>query len=346
LHLRFQLHFADHGRLTRELPHLDALIAEAEDVGVEAYRLAPPEPPADWLRLLDAVDRRLHTYRQARGAIAQAHAAAGLRDRDVSRLTSRARLVVHRYVRHFAPCLHGNCCIDRMAEIISDLEHLEQQVHPLAARLQVPSVAGEVVEMYEYLIFLRRERKAIVQAKSTADALARVAGLYTVARFADRDWQDLVAPVPPGLVRLRLVDRLVRALDRTLEGMMTLQLDAEHDAAVALAATRLVGWQEWRARVARVHAAQRPEELVEGLRHRAREVFDRWREQLQGAPAKRDRLRLVMLCDALDEVEGALTALEPRGVVPPDLLAWVRDALVAMTRSYDQVAWAQFQPTW
>jgi hypothetical protein len=254
--------------------------------------------------------------------------------------------VVHRYVRHFAPRLHGHCCIDRLAEIISDLEHLEQQVHPLAARLQVPSVAGEVAELYEFLVFLRGERDAILRARHSADALARVAGLYTVARFADRDWQDLVAPVPPGLVRMRLVDRLVRALDRSLEGMMLLQFDAEHDAAVALAATRLEHWQAWRTRVAQAHAAQRPEQVADGLRQRARELFDRWRNQLQGAPAQRDRGRVAMLCDALDEVEAGLTALEPHGVVPPDLLAWVRDALVAMTRSYDQVAWAQFKPTW
>ncbi len=340
LHLRFQLHFVDHVRLTRDLRRLDALIAESEALAVEADAAAQVAPEDDWQRVALAQARRLETYVEARGAIAQAHAVAGLRDREASLLTGRGRLVLHRYVRHFAGQQRRTRDPGRLQEMIDDLLALWRQLEPLATRLQVPSVAEEVSAVGQFIGFFMAERDELRTAWRAGDRAAQSAAQAEILATLEADWQALVLATPRHLRRLGLLDRLITTLDQSLETLMALRhanLPDAHEALVQRAAARLVAWQDERAATARAQL-DAPPPLAE-LHAQAQALFQAWRQRVAGDKAKRDRAWLALQCDRLEEVERLLTA--HAGGLEDAELAWVRDILVAMERSFDAVVVAQ-----
>ena len=340
LHLRFQLHFAEHVRLTRDLRLLDALIAETQELADHAAQAALARPDDDWLRLRLAMQRRLEVYTETRGAIAQAHAAAGLRDREASLLTGRGRLVLHRYVRHFAGQQRRTRDPGRLQEMIDDLLGLWRHLEPLATRLQVPSVAEEVSAVGQFIGFFMAEREELQTASRAGSRLEQAEGAAQLLADLQTDWEVLVRATARPLRRLGLLDRLIGTLDDVLGALLALRhanMPDAHETAVQRASELLVQWRDERAVTANVQAlapAPTPE-----LRAWARELFQTWRLQIAGEKAKRDRAWLAVQCDRLEEIERLLTE-RAGGLEDPDL-AWVRDVLVAMERSFDGVVAAQ-----
>ncbi len=340
LHLRFQLHFVDHVRLTRDLRQLDALIAEAEDIARRAVQGAQERPQDDWPRVDLAIQRRMEVYTAARGAIAQAHAVAGLRDREASLLTGRGRLVLHRYVRHFAGQQRRTRDPGRLQEMIDDLLALWRHLEPLAKRLQVPSVAEEVSGVGRFIGFFLAERDELTAAWRSGSRMEQAEGLAEVVENLRADWQALVVATPRHLRRLGLLDRLIGTLDQALGMLMALRhanMPEIYEETVRQAAELLVQWQDERAATADLQALAPAPNLE--LQAYGRELFRNWRQQIAGDKAKRDRAWLATQCDRLEEIERILT--ERAAGMEDAELAWLRDALVAMERSHDGIVAAQ-----
>lgn len=352
LHLRYQLRFADHVRLTRDLEQLDVLITEVEAVVEQARQAAPPPEQlgdGQWERLFDCADRRMRGYVEARGAIAQAQSVAGLRDRDASLLTSRARLVLHRYVRHFAGHDRRTRDLGRMDEIIADLLAIFLELRPMMGRIQVPSVGEEIEAVNQFLGFFHAERREIEEAWRSGGRDDQSRALGVVADDLYEAWHLLVADEDRAMRRPALLDRLVGSLDRVLEALMTIShanMAEDHEIRVARAARDLVRWQDEREASAQARQALPDDKLVEGLRQRAQGIFKAWRDQMTGELASRDLGQVRGLCDRLDEVERQLAEVAERSATHADpalasKLAWTRDVLVAMERTYDQILGAQ-----
>ena len=337
LHLRFQLHFADHVRLTRDLEALSVLVAEARAIGAAGVGL-PTDP--DSVRLQIALERRLEFYEEAQGAIAQAHAAAGLRDREASLLTGRARLVLHRYVRHFAGHARRTRDPKRLDEMIADLLELWALLEPMAERLQVPSVAEEVSAVGQFIGFFYQERAQLQEAWTAGDRLAQSDALAEVVQNAQADWEALVVGTPRALRRLALLDRLIATVDLALESLAAVRhanLPDVHEARVAATAEILAAWQAERAETEASHA-QTPTPLTDIHEH-GRQLYRQWRAEITRDKATRDIRTLAVLCDQTEEVERLLT--KRLGALPDPGLTWLRDVLVAMERSYDTLVAAQ-----
>ncbi len=346
LHLRFQLHFADHVRLTRDLAQLDRLIHDVEGVVREANQLALAQADAAWNRLFERAERRLRTYVEARGAIAQAQSVAGLRDRDASQLTARARLVLHRYVRHFAGQDRRTRDPLRLQEMLSDLTVLAEALRPLLGKIQVPSVAEEMDAVGEFLGFFHAERREVDQAWHSGGRDDQSRALGAVADDLYATWRLLVAAEDRVLRRPALVQRLIGSLDRVLEGLMTIRhanMPDEHEQRIAKAARELVRWQDEATATQAERDPVATHDLRDRLLLRAQVVFRSWREQLSGDLVDRDLNLVRGLCDRMDEIERQLTDLATADatLVPPVDLAWVRDVLVAMERTFDQVVAAR-----
>ncbi|MSP92192.1 MAG: hypothetical protein EXR79_10390 [Myxococcales bacterium] len=343
LHLRFHLHFVDHARLTRDVGRLDALIGEAEALHGAAFRLAELSDDLGFRRVVDAAERRLDTYRAMRGSIAQAHAAAGLRDREANQLTRRAGFVVHRYLRHFALAPPDSGSEERLVEIIADLRAIERRLAPMLPRLQVPQVAGEAATLAAFLQGFEARLSALRQTRVAEAGPARHALLVERLHALHGEWLTHVQPLGPALRRVGLLDRLVHALDTTVDALLLRLGVADADAAVAHGATWLLLWQRERAATVDAHLALAPRERAQRLFGHAHALHENWRRQLLAAPATRDRVRALWLCDAIDEVEIQLTALADghAGAVDVDALEGVRDVLAAATRSHDQVVAAR-----
>lgn len=340
--LRFQVHFADHVRLTRDLASLDRLLAEGAQIEAEARDAALAAPDQDWPRLQAALERRIDVWNEARGAIAQAHAAAGLRDREASLITGRARLVLHRYVRHFAGKSRRTRDPLRLAEMVADLRALWRQLEPLLPRLQVPSVVEEVRAVGGFIGFFEAEQEELRVAWGAGSRLEQSDALAEVLATAQADWDALVVKTPRHLRRLGLLDRLVGTMDVTLETLMAVRhanMPEVHEERVAHAARLLVSWQEERdATLAVQTELHAPLPEIRGV---GKALYAQWREMTAVDKLRRDRGALAVLCDRTEEVEALLTAR--LGDVPDEELTWLRDVLVAMERSYDAVVAVQSQ---
>lgn len=322
------------------MDQLDQLIRESEEIVELATAVAGQRPQDDWPRLHAAVERRLEAYTEARGAIAQAHAVAGLRDREASLLTGRARLVLHRYVRHFAGQSRRTRDPGRLEEMIDDLQVLWKLLDPLMKRLQVPSVAEEVHAVGQFIGFFEAERAQLREAWHSGSRLEQSEGLGVVIANLHLDWNTLVVPTPRHARRLGLLDRLIGSLDLALETLMALRhanMPEAHEERLALASRLLVAWQDERQKTLDVQ--QEIQTSEDELREMGRALYQTWREQVTGERANRDRQWLAVLCDRTEEIERLLTLRQPERADPE--LLWLRDVLVAMERSYDSVVAAQ-----
>lgn len=267
---------------------------------------------------------------------------AGLRDRDASVLTARARLALHRYVRHFAGLPKRTRDLARLREIISDLQDLQDQLDPMIGRIQVPSVGEEIAALAAFQAFLQAEMTETQTVLRHCGRLALSEALGQVADELHRAWQAEVLSEDRPLRRPGLLRRLIGAADEVLDGLMAVghaNLPPEHEERVARVARALVRWQDELAASEAARAALSQGELRLRLLTRAHDLFRQYREQLSGAHAHRDLRAIAVLCDRADEVERQLTELD-QPLLDEDFhreLAWLRDVLVAMCRTFDQV---------
>jgi hypothetical protein len=229
-----------------------------------------------------------------------------------------------------------------MDEMIEDLLGLFAQMRPLLGKIQVPSVVEEIEAVGEFLGFFHVERREIATAWNSGgrDDQSRALGLVADELYAA--WNLLILAEERALRRPGLLDRLVASLDRVLEALMTIRhanMSDDHEVRIARAARELVRWQDERTATLDARESVTPTERAEALQARALAVFRTWREQLSGELAARDLQLLRGLCDRMDEIERQLTDLPQ--LVTAEQLAWVRDVLVAMERTFDQVVAAK-----
>lgn len=339
LHDDYLLRYAGHVRLTRDLSGLDRLIDSLRQVQTLAQQRAG-HSEGRWQSLLGIVERRLDEYTHERGAVAQIQAAAGTNDRRASQLTSRARLVLHRYVRHFAGQSRRDRDVQRLREMTADLEALAQALRPVSAGIHLRSVAEEIGAVQGFVEFFRAEIVEIEEARQSGGRAEQAEALATVLAGLRDGWAREVADQPIATRRLGLCARYVAAIDEVLEALLTVahaNLPPEHEATVRTATALLDAWQRETDRTRSALDAITRQEHAEALWNRADALFAEFRGRWTGEyrhPS--ERLWLAEVADALDEVERQLAefAAEPE-LAPADRIARLRDALVLVEKTYD-----------
>lgn len=347
LHQDFLLHFSGHVRMTRDLEQLDALLAEMEALRHKANSQAF-QSEGRWQSLLDLLVRRLDEYQAERGAVAQIQASASAQDRQASQWTARARIVLHRFSRHFAGQTRRTRDIEQLAEILAEIQEIFESLRPLARTIHLRSVAEEIGAVGGYVEFLAAEREELREARCAGSWLDQSANWQVLLKNLEEGWRAEVAAQPRTTRRLGLVERYIRSLDGVLEGLMTARhanLPDQHELALDRAAQLLVRWQDelvdlrnWQDTMT---AAQRADALWARAAECAQLFLDHW----TGSPANAmDLDALRDLTDSLDEVERQLALLCAQLPPPPQLarLAWLRDVLVTAEKHFDQtLAWQQ-----
>lgn len=348
----FVLRYEGHVRLTRRLSGLDTLIAQLQGLQARALQAAPAQE-GRWPLLLDVMERRLAQWQEERGAIAQLQAASHSRDREAALLTSRARFVLHRFVRHFAGQSRRSRDAALLREMRDDLQAHFAQLRPLAtAGIHLRTVAEEIGAVGGFVQFFEAELGELAAARM-AGSLADQSDTWGMVLRTLRDgWQVEVGQLERRLRRPALVQRYASAMDEALEGLLTIRhanLPDAHERRVQEAATLAAQWQEEADTTQAVVAATSDDERRALLLSRARDLYIAWRSQSRPEPQPGDQSWLRPLCDQLDEIERQWTLLvaqmpadgyEPDGPQhqASDDLAWLRDTLVAMERAYDGAA--------
>ncbi len=341
------LHYDGHVRLTRKLSGLDRLLerleALQETAAAEAERSA-----GRWQLLLGVVQRRLEQWQQERGAIAQLQAAAHDRDRQAALLTSRARFVLHRYVRHFAGHGRRNRDLQRLSEMHADLQAFFEQLRPLATRgIHLRTVAEEIGAVGGFVQFFAAELAEIGAARQAGSLNDQSNTWGSVLQTLKEGWQSEVLSTERTLRRPALVQRYATAMDEALEGLMTIRhanLPDVHEQRLQEAATLAARWQDEATATAAAATEWTGEARRAALLARAQNLYVAWRSQTRLEPQPGDRSWLGPLCDQLDEVERQWTdaalqaASHDADLLASDDLAWIRDTLVAMERAFDAAA--------
>jgi hypothetical protein len=347
IHSEFHHHYAGQVRMTRDLAGLDVLLAALE--GLRGRAVAESgQSEGRWQALLDLIDRRLGEYQSERGAVAQIQASATPTDRQAAQLTARARLVLHRFVRHFAGQGRKTRDIERLREILRDLDGLFAQLRPIAHAIQLRSVAEEIGAVGGFVDLLRAEEHELTLARRSGSLLQQSQNWQELLSIASAGWSAELLATPRALRRPGLAARYVAALDGVVDGLMTTRhanLPDEHELALAAAARELVRWQDDLQALEAERIAAEPVLLAEALWQRAQELWQDHAGTQRGAPdnalaAAEERRYLSQLADQLDELERQLSELHDHSpaLAAAPRLAWLRDSLVAVELAHDQLA--------
>lgn len=339
LHDDFLLRYAGHVRLTRDLSGLDRLIDGMRQV----QSLAQAQSGCSegrWQSLLGIVERRLDEYTHERGAVAQIQAAAGTNDLRASQLTSRARLVLHRYVRHFAGQSRRDRDVQRLREMTVDLETLAGALRPVSAGIHLRTVAEEIGAVQGFVEFFRAEIVEIQEARSSGGRAEQSAILANTVVALRDGWAREVASQPMLARRPGLCSRYIAAIDEVVEALLTVahaNLPVEYELALRDATALLQAWQREAERTLAEQEGSPRAERIEALWNRGDVLFAAFRGRWTGEfrhPSERQWL--AEMADALDEVERQLTELAADSeLVPADRLARLRDGLVLVEKTYD-----------
>lgn len=347
IHSEFHHHYAGQVRMTRDLAGLDVLMAALEELRKRAVAESG-QSEGRWQALLDLIDRRLGEYQSERGAVAQIQASATPSDRQAAQLTARARLVLHRFVRHFAGQPRKTRDIQRLHEVLADLEALFDRLRPVAHAIQLRSVAEEIGAVGGFLDLLRAEEHELLLARRSGSLLQQSQNWINLLTILDASWQSEVLAQPRLTRRPGLVSRYVAAMDGIVDGLMTTRhanLPDEHEMSLAAAARELVRWQDDLAALEAERLATEPALLAEALWQRAQELWQDYAGTQRPAPdnalaAAEERRYLSQLADQLDELERQLSDLHDQApaLIAAPRLAWVRDSLVAIEQAHDLLA--------
>ncbi len=347
LHQEFILHFSGHVRMTRDLAQLDDLLAYMEALQRQATAQAF-QSEGRWQSLLDLLARRLQEYQSERGAVAQIQASASLQDRQASQQTARARLVLHRFARHFSGQSRRTRDIERLTDILLETQEIFQALRPLAQAIHLRSVAEEIGAVGGYVEFLTAEREELLESRRAGSLADQSDNWQLLLANLENGWKTEVQGQPRATRRPGLLHRYITSLDGVLEGLMTARhanLPDQHELAIEKAARLLVRWQDELAELRNWQDALPPAERVSALWTRAQELVQVFLGHWTGDPANAlGSEALGDLCDSLDEVERQLSQLarEQPLAVPPARLAWLRDALVTAEQHFDQSnSWQQ-----
>ena len=341
----YDLRFAGHSRLTRDLSVLEELLAEVREIGAEARELGDVRTDEALQALyFDAVDRE-EFYDAERASIGAALEAAGAREVEATELGERANFVFHRYTRHFAGRTRGTRDTGMLTEMIADLDAIATRLDELAS--DVPGLEHDREVVRHNLDLYVQERRRIAAARGAGDLGEQADRLAAAANEVFAAYDAGIQGRPRLIWRPALLDRLIGSLAILSDRMQALQevglASDAHDQNRLLVEERLATYRRERERLESERARTSAEDLAARLGEEADAILDTYDQQFAGRDRRGvDSALLRSLCDRLDEVERQLTELSRSSCreLPACAknLALVRDVHTLLCREHDLVA--------
>ena len=343
LHAHYSIHFAGRPRATRDLVGADVLVTEAKEICTDAA--ATTGDGAESLR--ETARERLNLYETERKAVLDAHA-AGLDAARGVRLGTRANLVFSRYRRHFAGQDRRSRDLGLMDELIADCEALQREAAELVVSKAPEGLRKDLEIITENLALYRRERSAIIEARSTGTPDERGSALANLANRQFELYKLHFAGQSRMSRRAGLLERIQAELQTIAEGMAQLAANGlggepnVKNAGIVAERTAIHGKE-----LEQLHMVQEQTTAFHRLRaieQSADSVLSDYDKAFAGKDrATRDPAELSLICDRMAELERQLAALVERfnlGVRHRPS-ARVRDLCVMFEREYQAVVKAK-----
>ena len=343
LHAHYSIHFAGRPRATRDLVGADVLVSEAKEICITAESMTGEGAE----RLLETAKERLSLYETERKAVLDAHA-AGLDAARGVRLGTRANLVFSRYRRHFAGQDRRSRDLGLMDELISDCEALQREAAALVVSKAPEGLRKDLEIITENLALYRRERAAIIEARSSGTPEERGSALANLANRQFELYKLHFAGQSRMSRRAGLLERIQAELSTIAEGMAQLSangLGGEANAANAgIVAERYAIYGKELEQLSMVHERATAFQRLRAIEQSADTVLGKYDETFAGQDrATRDPADLSLLCDQMAELERQMAELVERfnlGVRHRPT-SRVRDLCVMFEREYQAVVKAK-----
>ncbi len=309
---RYQAHFANKPRATRDLGLIDELIGELESViEIGKEELNGGRNPA-LVSVLDMARENLNTYRSEREKIAEAQAGGGV-SADEARLAREANLAFGRYYRHFANENRTTRDLGLLTEIIVELERIEKAFSELADSGEDVSKNHEVVK--RNLSTYRDEYRAIERAQEQGTAQEQADILATLANDQFAIYRNHFAGKPRPTRRPGLLERVVNQLKRIHKTMFSLKQGGlrsqANDRNMDIVSQNLEVYKKELKEIRKAREGISNEQLAGSLGGAANEIMAEYRENYAGENrSTRDLDKLSVLCDQMCEIATQMRAIQ------------------------------------
>jgi hypothetical protein len=297
VHARYRHEFAGRSRIGRDAGALDAMVADLQQVKVEADALEGAS------QLLAALDERISLYRTERQAITEAAAggpdlARAFRLHDWSWLDSR------RYSRHFAGKPRPTRDLGLLEEMIAAERLRKDELERIAARHEAGWRADSIEAMQKGIDLYTSERAAVLDARKQLSIAERAQVLATCANNQFSLYRAHFEGQARRTRRAALLERLLVQLEDIAAGMEAAQrgglVSDANQGNVQKVRDRIAHHRAELGKVKQARATTRPGELSGALGDEANNLFKEYRAGFAGkSRAQVDPDALSDICDKL-----------------------------------------------
>jgi hypothetical protein len=331
--------FAGKPRATRELHVLDEILTGLERIAGELKGLP------DGATKLAEVEENLALYREERVQIMQTQA-QGAHVVQGARLATWANFVFDEYHRHFAGKSRPTRDIERMKEMIAELDTIGSDMDDLLeAHPDLESVKQDLQAVDANLKMYREELQRIVEARVSGSRDERASVLASAANDQFQIYAALFAGKSRLTRRPGLLERMIRNLELVLSGMRELNAKGYRSDTnarnIRIVQDNLKMYKDELAQIKAARAAADVDTLVGNLGGAANEIMEQYRVNFAGqARATRDLGMLSALCDSLYEIALQMRVIEeehPGNEVNARNLHIVMDNLILYNAEYRRI---------
>ena len=337
----YQARFAGHSRVTRDIGEMEELVRRTRDLlgKLEA------EPTSDEVTTMLATAREnLELYQNEREAI-RAAKAAGPDLEEFTKLGVQANFVFSRYRRHFAGKSRNTRDLGLLAEMIDDLQKIQQRMQPIAKKNAGVSGIAEDLELVTTNIKLYiAERGEIADSRGTGTLDQQADVLAEVANGQFKVYQDHFADKSRLTRRPQLLQRMISNLETVKDRMAGLKkagLKSEtNDNNINIVTQNLGLYRTELAEIKKARASVKLSELMGNLGGTANDVMEEYSQNFAGKARKgRDVDLLSKLCDQLGEISRQMSDLGRAEVVDFNLknLQIVNDNINMLETEFEEI---------
>lgn len=343
----YDARFAGQSRVSRDLNDLNSLVRRAQQLLQDLEKLPKSKDRAE---VEQAARDAINLYDAERKEIMKARS-LGPGFEEFSTLRGEANFVFSKYHRHFSGKARNTRDLGLLAEMIADLEGIEESMTELAPELKgQPGVAEDVALVSDNLKMYRAERAEIIEARAMGTPDEQASALAEVANAQFNLYEAHFAGKSRATRRPELLQRMIDNLTETLQRMQALRSDGlrveYNEQNIGIVEQSLGTYRTELAEIRKARQTTKIADLQGMLGGAANEVFEAYRKGFAGQDRRtRDLDLLTTICDQLAEIGkqmASLGAFEPTDQNTKNLQI-VTDQRVLFEREYTMIEEAKAQ---
>lgn len=348
----YDARFAGQSRVTRDLSVLNDLIARMKRVQQDLERAQRGIPAAEFGKLRDTVRQSVQIYENERKEIMRVKS-LGPDFEDFDALRTQANLTFALYRRHFAGKARNTRDLGLLAEMIDDLERVQDNMKELAASIPPGHGVQEDIELVgSNMKMYSDERGEIVEARGMGTPEEQAGVLAECANNQFRLYQVHFAGKSRVTRRPALIQRMIDNLTQIQDRMKTLRAQGlrsdANDDNIQIVEESLGTYRSELEEIRKAREGTRFADLQGMLGSAANEVFDLYAKNFAGQDRRTRDIELISdICDQLGEIGRQMWDLgraEPNDMNARNLQI-VTEQRVMYEREYEMIEQAKAQAT-